>query len=135
MRLEAFSRLLLKSHGFLGGSGSLLVFDLYFVDHRASFPPRQGVSPGLFHLLPVMARLPGAKNKTRIEMTLSSWYGEKLKELRVDSGFESDQAFSTWLLKNTVQILCGQREPTNQKLGDLRLRMEQALPAPEVINE
>ena len=83
----------------------------------------------------VMARQPGAKNKTRIEMTLSSWYGDKLKELRVDSGFESDQAFSAWLLKNTVQILCGQREPTNQKLGDLRLRMEQALPAPEVINE
>ena len=82
-----------------------------------------------------MARLKGAKNLTRLEMTLSSWYGDKLKELRVDSGFESDQAFSAWLLKNTVQILCGQREPTNQKLGDLRLRMEQALPAPEVINE
>jgi len=82
-----------------------------------------------------MARLPGAKNKTRIEMTLPSWYGEKLKELRVDSGFESDQAFSAWLLRNTVQILCGQREPSNQKLGDLRLRMEQALPSPEVINE
>ena len=82
-----------------------------------------------------MARLPGAKNKTRIELTLSPWYGEKMKELRVDSGFESDQAFSAWLLKNTVQILCGQREPSNQKLGDLRLRMEQALPTPEVINE
>ena len=82
-----------------------------------------------------MPRPTGAKNKTRIEMTLPSWYGEKIKELRVDSGFESDQAFSAWLLKNTVQILCGQREPTNQKLGDLRLRMEQALPAPEVINE
>tara|TARA_R100001086_G_C11703549_1_gene222057 strand:+ start:363 stop:560 length:198 start_codon:yes stop_codon:yes gene_type:complete len=65
-----------------------------------------------------MARLPGSKNKTRIEMALSPWYGDKIKELRVDSGFESDQ-----------------REPTNQKLGDLRLRMEQALPAPEVINE
>ena len=77
-----------------------------------------------------MARLPGAKNKTRIEMILPSWYGEKLKELRVDSGFDSDQAFSAWLLRNTVQILCGQREPSNQKLGDLRLRMEQALPAP-----
>ena len=134
MRLEASNRLLTKSHGFLGGSRSLLVFDPCFADHRASFP-RQGVSPGLSHLLPVMARLPGAKNKTRIEMTLSPWYGEKLKELRVDSGFESDQAFSAWLLKNTVQILCGQREPSNQKLGDLRLRMEQALPAPEVINE
>lgn len=83
----------------------------------------------------VMARQPGAKNKTRIELTLSPWYGEKIKELRVDSGFESDQAFSAWLLKNTVQILCGQREPSNQRLGDLRLRMEQALPAPEVINE
>ena len=83
----------------------------------------------------VMARQLGTKNKTRIEMTLSPWYGEKIKELRVDSGFESDQAFSAWLLKNTVQILCGQREPSNKKLGDLRLRMEQALPAPEVINE
>jgi hypothetical protein len=82
-----------------------------------------------------MGRTTGAKNKTRIEMTLPSWYGEKIKELRVDSGFESDQVFSAWLLKNTVQILCGQREPTNQKLSDLRLRMEQALPAPEVINE
>ena len=77
-----------------------------------------------------MARQPGTKNKTRIEMTLSPWYGDKIKELRVDSGFESDQAFSAWLLRNTVQILCGQREPMNQKLGDLRLRMEQALPAP-----
>ena len=82
-----------------------------------------------------MGRTTGAKNKTRIEMTLPSWYGEKIKELRVDSGFESDQVFSAWLLKNTVQILCGQREPSNKKLGDLRLRMEQALPAPEVINE
>ena len=82
-----------------------------------------------------MARSPGSKNKTRVEMTLSPWYGEKLKELRVDSGFESDQAFSAWLLKNTVQILCGQREPQNQKLGDLRLRMEQALPSPQVTHE
>ena len=78
-----------------------------------------------------MARQPGAKNKTRIEMTLPSWYGDKLKELRVDTGFVSDKDFSEWLLKNVVQVLCGQREPTNQKLGDLRLRMEQALPAPE----
>ena len=78
-----------------------------------------------------MARSPGSKNKTRVDMVLSPWYGEKLKELRVDSGFDSDQAFAGWLLKNTVQILCGQREPENQKLGDLRLRMEQALPAPQ----
>ena len=78
-----------------------------------------------------MARLPGAKNKVRIEMTMASWYGEKLKELRVDTGFESDQAFATWLLRNTVQILCGVREPDNQKLSDLRLRMEQALPSPQ----
>ena len=78
-----------------------------------------------------MPRPTGTKNKIRIETTLSSWYAEKIKELRVDSGFESDQAFSAWLLKNVVQVLCGQREPTNQKLGDLRLRMEQALPAPE----
>ena len=78
-----------------------------------------------------MSRQPGSKNKTRIEMTLSPWYGDKLKELRVDSGFDSDQAFSAWLLKNTVQILSGQREPSNQKLGYLRLRMEQALPSPQ----
>ena len=78
-----------------------------------------------------MPRPTGTKNKIRIETTLSSWYAEKIKELRVDSGFESDQAFSAWLLKNVVQVLCGQREPTNQKLGDLRLRMEQALPTPE----
>ncbi len=90
--------------------------------------------PSSIYLL-VMSRQPGTKNKTRIEMALSSWYGEKIKELRVDSGFDSDQVFAAWLLKNTVQILCGQREPGNQKLGDLRLRMEQALPAPEVINE
>ena len=82
-----------------------------------------------------MARQPGSKNKTRIEMTLSSWYGEKLKELRVDSGFDSDQEFSSWLLRNTVQILCGQREPSNKKLGDLRLLMEQALPSPQVTHE
>tara|TARA_A100001201_G_scaffold127559_1_gene112356 strand:- start:367 stop:615 length:249 start_codon:yes stop_codon:yes gene_type:complete len=82
-----------------------------------------------------MARTTGAKNKVRIEMALPSWYGERLKELRVDSGFVSDKDLSEWLLKNTVQILSGQLEPKNQKLGDLRLRMEQALPAPEVINE
>ena len=82
-----------------------------------------------------MPRPKGSKNNTRVEMTLSSWYGEKLKELRVDSGFDSDQAFSAWLLRNTVQILCGEREPQNQKLGDLRLRMEQALPSPQVTHE
>ena len=74
-----------------------------------------------------MARQPGTKNKTRIEMTLSPWYGDKLRELRADSGFESDQSFSRWLLTNTIQILSGEREPGNKKLGDLRLRMEEAL--------
>jgi len=74
-----------------------------------------------------MARLPGTKNKTRIEMTLSPWYGEKLRELRDDTGFESDQAFVRWLVQNTIQVLCGEREPSNKKLGDLRLRMEEAL--------
>ena len=78
-----------------------------------------------------MPRQLGTKNKTRIEMTLSPWYGEKIRERRVDSGVEADQAFSAWLLRNTVQILCGQREPMNQKLSDLRLRIEQALPAPK----
>ena len=82
-----------------------------------------------------MARHPGSKNKTRLDMTLSPWYGERIRELRVDSGFETDQAFTAWLLKNTVQILSGQREPSNVKLGDLRLRMEQALPAPETTHE
>ena len=74
-----------------------------------------------------MARQPGTKNKTRIDLVLSPWYVEKLRELRVDSGFESDQAFSRWLLTNTIQVLTGEREPSNKKLGDLRLRMEQAL--------
>lgn len=82
-----------------------------------------------------MARHPGSKNKTRLDMTLSPWYGERIRELRADSGFETDQAFTAWLLKNTVQILSGQREPSNVKLGDLRLRMEQALPAPETTHE
>ena len=82
-----------------------------------------------------MPRPTGSKNKTRIEMTLPSWYGEKLKELRVDSGFVSDKDISEWLLKNTVQILCGELEPQNKKLGDLRLRMEQALPSPQVTHE
>lgn len=74
-----------------------------------------------------MARQPGTKNKTRIDLVLSPWYGEKLRELRMDSGFESDQAFSRWLLTNTIQVLTGEREPSNKKLGDLRVRMEQAL--------
>lgn len=74
-----------------------------------------------------MARLPGAKNKVRVDLTLSSWYSEKIKELRVDTGFESDQGFCTWLIKNTVQVLVDEREPTNQKLSDLRVRMEEAL--------
>ena len=74
-----------------------------------------------------MARQPGTKNKTRIDLVLSPWYGDKLRELRADSGFESDQSFSRWLLTNTIQILSGEREPSNKKLGDLRLRMEQAL--------
>ena len=78
-----------------------------------------------------MARQPGTKNKTRIDLVLSPWYGEKLRELRADSGFESDQAFSRWLLTNTVQILSGEREPSNKKLSDLRARMEQALPKPD----
>ena len=83
-----------------------------------------------------MGRLTGSKNKTRIEVTLSSWYGDKINELRVNAGFESDQGFATWLLKNAVQIAANEREPENQNLSDLRLRMEQALgsiqePAPE----
>jgi hypothetical protein len=74
-----------------------------------------------------MARLPGTKNKTRIEMTLSSWYGDKIKELRVGSGFETDAGFAKWLLQNSVQLLSGEREPDNQRLTDLRVRMEEAL--------
>ena len=82
-----------------------------------------------------MARQPGVKNKTRIEMTLPPWYGDKLKELRVDSGFESDQAFSAWLLKNTVQILCGQREPTIKSLVICACEWSKLFLPPEVINE
>ena len=63
-----------------------------------------------------MARLPGAKNRS-IEMTLPSWYGEKLKSF-VLTLVSSRSSFLCWLLRNTVQILCGQREPSNQKLGD-----------------
>ena len=74
-----------------------------------------------------MARQPGTKNKTRIDLVLSPWYGDKLRELRADSGFESDQSFSLWLLTNTIQVLAGEREPGNKKLGDLRVRMEEAL--------
>jgi hypothetical protein len=74
-----------------------------------------------------MSRQPGTKNKTRIEMTLSPWYGDRIKELRADTGFDSDAGFVAWLVKGSVQILCGEREPQNQRLGDLRLRMEQAL--------
>ena len=74
-----------------------------------------------------MPRPAGAKNKVRIDVTLSPWYGEKLRELRIDSGFESDQAFSRWLLANTIQVLSGEREPSNKKLSDLRVRMEEAL--------
>ena len=38
------------------------------------------------------------KNKTRIEMTLSPWYGDKIKELRAGSGFETDTGFAKWLV-------------------------------------
>ena len=47
-----------------------------------------------------MGRLPGTKNKTRIEMTLSPWYGDKIKELRAGSGFETDTGFAKWLVQN-----------------------------------
>ena len=85
-----------------------------------------------------MGRTPGTKNKTRVEVTLTPWYGDKLSELRVDADFDSNEAFAGWLLRNTIQLLCGQREPSNVKRDDLRLRMQQALqelPSPEVINE
>ena len=74
-----------------------------------------------------MPRPVGAKNRTKIEMVLSPWCADKLRELRADSGFDSDQAFSRWLLTNTIQVLCGEREPGNKKLSDLRVRMEEAL--------
>ena len=73
-----------------------------------------------------MSRPAGTKNRTKVEMILSPWYAEKLRELRVDSGFDSDQTFSRWLLTNTIQVLTGEREPGNKKLGDLRVRMEEA---------
>ena len=76
-----------------------------------------------------MARQPGAKNKTRIEMTLSPWYGEKIKELRVDSGFESDQAFCR--LGATLCRFCAVSvSQTIKSLVTATLRMEQALPCP-----
>ena len=74
-----------------------------------------------------MSRPAGTKNRAKVEVILSPWYAEKLRELRDDSGFESDQAFSRWLLTNTIQVLAGEREPGNKKLGDLRVRMEEAL--------
>lgn len=74
-----------------------------------------------------MARVPGVKNRVKVDFALSSWYSEKIKDLRNGTGFESDQAFMKWLLQNTVQVLCGEREPSNQKLSDLRVRMEEAL--------
>jgi len=75
-----------------------------------------------------MSRTAGAKNRTKVELTMSPWYAEKIKELRVGTGFETDQGFAKWLLQNTVQILTGEREPKSQHLSDLRLRIEQALP-------
>lgn len=76
-----------------------------------------------------MARSPGSKNKTKVELTLSPWYGEKIKDLRVNAGFETDNGFAKWLLQNAVQIAANEREPENQNLSDLRVRMEQALGA------
>ena len=107
-----------------------------FADHRASFP-RQGVSPvySIYHLQPVMARLPGAKNKTRIEMTLSPWYGEKLKELRVDSGFESDQAFSAWLLKQHCADPVWSARAQQSKAWRFAPTHGASPACPEVINE
>tara|TARA_Y100000004_G_scaffold169350_1_gene203516 strand:+ start:841 stop:1092 length:252 start_codon:yes stop_codon:yes gene_type:complete len=74
-----------------------------------------------------MPRLAGVKNRVKVDFSLSPWYNEKIKDLRDGTGFESDQAFMKWLLQNTVQVLCGEREPSNQKLSDLRVRMEEAL--------
>ena len=74
-----------------------------------------------------MARTEGAKNKTRVQVVLTPWYGDKLKELRVGLGFESNEVFAEWLLHHTIQLLCGQREPSEAKRDDLRLRMQQAL--------
>jgi len=78
-----------------------------------------------------MPRVAGTPNKFRVNIEMSPWYREKVRELRRDSGFESDDSFSRWLLQNTVQILAGEREPEAAKLSDLRLRMEDALAALE----
>jgi len=78
-----------------------------------------------------MPRIAGTPNKFRVNIEMSPWYREKVRELRRDSGFESDDSFSRWLLQNTVQILAGEREPEAAKLSDLRLRMEDALAALE----
>jgi hypothetical protein len=83
-----------------------------------------------------MARAAGTPNKFRVNVELSPWYREKVRELRKDSGFESDDSFTRWLVQNTVQILVGEREPQATKLGDLRLRMEGALASvAEPVNE
>lgn len=83
-----------------------------------------------------MARTAGTPNKFRAHIELSPWYREKVRDLRQDSGFDSDDSFVRWLVQNTVQILAGEREPESVKLGDLRLRMEDALGAiEEPVNE
>ena len=78
-----------------------------------------------------MPRVAGTPNKFRVNFELSPWYREKVRELRRDSGFESDDSFLRWIAQNTVQILAGEREPEAAKLSDLRLRMEDALAAIE----
>lgn len=80
---------------------------------------------------PSMPRVAGTPNKFRVSFELSPWYREKVRELRRDSGFESDDSFLRWIAQNTVQILAGEREPEAAKLSDLRLRMEDALAAIE----
>lgn len=74
-----------------------------------------------------MPRVAGTPNKFRVNFELSPWYREKVRELRRDSGFESDDAFVRWIAQSALQILSGERAPEQAKLGDLRHRMEEAL--------
>ena len=93
-------------------------------------PPRASVRPGHCPLVfLIMPRLAGAKNRLHVDLRLDSWYGDKIKDLKTDTGFETDQAFCRWLIETTVQVLANERKPGNPKLSDMRSRVEQAFAA------
>ena len=100
-----------------------IISDLRLVINNTCDVLKHLLLPNSIYLL-LMSRQPGSKKPALRWLchlgTARSLKSFALTRLRVRAGF------AAWLLRNTVQILCGQREPTNQKLGDLRLRMEQA---------